>query len=180
VDVRGNVETRLAKLDSQPSWSGILLATAGLVRLGLEERISERLSPALMLPAPAQGALAVTVRTGDHSARAAARQAIHHPATAISVAAEREFLRRLEGGCQVPVAAYGEIPGQEVPSLRLRGRVVAIHGDRMVEGEEIGSATDEKEAEALGSRLADRLLLQGAAEILAEARSVIAPAVSEP
>jgi hydroxymethylbilane synthase len=180
VDVRGNVGTRLTKLENQPTWTGILLATAGLVRLGLEERISERLSPALMLPAPAQGALAVTVRTGDRSAYAAARQAVHHSATAIPVAAEREFLRRLEGGCQVPVAAFGELQGQEGPSLRLRGRVVAVQGERMVEGEELGSARDEKEAEALGSRLADRLLLQGAAEILVEARSVIAPAVSEP
>jgi hydroxymethylbilane synthase len=180
VDVRGNVETRLAKLDNQPAWTGILLAAAGLVRLGLEERISERLSPVLMLPAPAQGALAVTARTEDRNAQAAARQAVHHPATAIPVAAEREFLRRLEGGCQVPVAAYGEVAGREVPSLRLRGRVVAIQGDRMIEGEETGVAEDEKEAEALGSRLADRLLLRGAAEILVEARSVIAPAVSEP
>ena len=105
VDVRGNVETRLAKLDNQPAWSGILLAAAGLVRLGLERRIGERLPPALMLPAPAQGALAVTERAGDTEAGTAARQAVHHPETALAVAAERGFLRSLEGGCQVPVAA---------------------------------------------------------------------------
>jgi len=177
--VRGNVGTRLAKLDKQPAWAAVLLATAGLVRLGLESRIGERLPVGLMLPAPAQGALAVTARTDDARARAAAHQAVHHPITAITVAAEREFLRRLEGGCQVPVAAYAELDGQR-PSIRLRGRVVALEGDRVVEGEETGPAGDVSEAAALGSRLADRMLLQGAAEILLAARSVAAPAVTEP
>jgi hydroxymethylbilane synthase len=181
VDVRGNVETRLAKLDNQPAWSGILLAAAGLVRLGLERRIGERLPPALMLPAPAQGALVVTVRAGDTAAETAARRAVHHPESALSVAAERGFLRRLEGGCQVPVAAYAELDQQSGrPSLRLHGRVVALQGDRMVEGREAGVVSDENEAGALGSALADRLLSEGASEILAEARSAVAPAVSEP
>jgi hydroxymethylbilane synthase len=181
VDVRGNVETRLAKLDREPSWAGILLATAGLVRLGLHERIGERLPPALMLPAPGQGALAVTVRTGDSIVHAAAHQAVHHPMTAKAVAAEREFLRRLEGGCQVPVAAYAEFAGSaETPGLRLRGRVVALDGDRLIEGEESGDLRDEAAAAALGSRLADALLLRGAAEVLLEARSVAAPTVTEP
>ena len=181
VDVRGNVETRLGKLDNQPSWSGILLAAAGLVRLGLERRIGERLAPALMLPAPAQGALAVTVRAGDTAAAAAARRAVHHPETALSVAAERGFLRRLEGGCQVPVAAYAELDeAGGRPSLRLHGRVVSLQGDRMVEGRQAGVAADENEAAALGSALADRLLSEGASEILVEVRSAVAPAVSEP
>ena len=181
VDVRGNVETRLAKLDNQPSWSAILLAAAGLVRLGLERRIGERLAPALMLPAPAQGALAVTVRAGDTAAGAAAHRAVHHPETAFSVAAERGFLRRLEGGCQVPVAAYAELDeGGGRPSLRLHGRVVSLQGDRMVEGRQAGVAADENEAAALGSALADRLLSEGASEILVEVRSAVAPTVSEP
>ena len=181
VDVRGNVETRLGKLDNQPSWSGILLAAAGLVRLGLERRIGERLAPALMLPAPAQGALAVTVRAGDTAAAAAARRAVHHPETALSVAAERGFLRRLEGGCQVPVAAYAELDeGGGRPSLRLHGRVVSLRGDRMVKGRQAGVAADENEAAALGSALADRLLSEGASEILVEVRSAVAPTVSEP
>ncbi|HEV8455744.1 MAG TPA: hydroxymethylbilane synthase [Gemmatimonadales bacterium] len=181
VDVRGNVETRLAKLDNQPAWSGILLAAAGLVRLGLERRIGERLPPALMLPAPAQGALVVTVRAGDTAAETAAHRAVHHPESALSVAAERGFLRRLEGGCQVPVGAYAELDQQSGrPSLRLHGRVVALQGDRMVEGREAGVVSDENEAGALGSALADRLLSEGASEILAEARSAVAPAVSEP
>ena len=181
VDVRGNVETRLTKLDNQGSWSGILLATAGLTRLGLGRRIGERLPPDLMLPAPAQGALAVTVRTEDTRARSAAHEAVHHPTTAIAVAAEREFLRQLEGGCQVPVAAYAEVRGEgNALTVRLRGRVIGINGDRMVEGEESAATGDEKGAEVLGSRLADRLLDRGAAAILAEARSAMAPAVSEP
>jgi hydroxymethylbilane synthase len=181
VDVRGNVETRLAKLDDQAAWSGILLAAAGLVRLGLERRIGERLPPALMLPAPAQGALAVTVRTGDTAAAAAARRAIHHPETALSVAAERGFLRRLEGGCQVPVAAYAELDQRGArPSLRLHGRVVSLRGDRMVEGRQAGPAENENQAGALGSALAERLLSEGASEILVEVRSAGAPAVTEP
>lgn len=180
VDVRGNVETRLAKLDNQPAWSGILLAAAGLVRLGLEQRIGERLPPAVMLPAPAQGALAVTVRAGDTAAGTAARRAMHHPETALSVAAERGFLRRLEGGCQVPVAAYAEVERGARPSIRLHGRVVSLRGDKMVEGREAGVAADENEAADLGSVLADRLLAEGASDILAEVRSAVAPAVTEP
>jgi hydroxymethylbilane synthase len=181
VDVRGNVETRIAKLDREPGWNAILLAAAGLVRLGLERRIGERLSPDLMLPAPAQGALAVTVRAGDPTTEAAARQAIHHPATALAVVAERAFLRRLEGGCQVPVAAHAELadPGAR-PSIRLHGRVISLRGDRMVEGRATGSAGSEDEAAALGSALAEQLLAEGAAEVLAEVRRAGAPAVSEP
>jgi hydroxymethylbilane synthase len=180
VDVRGNVETRLAKLDAQPNWSGILLAAAGLVRLGLEARIGERLPPSIMLPAPAQGALAVTVRTGDLPTAAAARGAVHHEGTALAVAAERGFLRRLEGGCQVPVAAYAELDSGSQGSIRLHGRVVSVGGERMVEGRVAGPATDESQARDLGAALAERLLGKGASEILAEVRSVVAPAVTEP
>lgn len=180
-DVRGNVETRLAKLDTQPQWAAILLAAAGLVRLGLEHRISERLAPELMLPAPAQGALAVTVRAGDTAAEKAAREAVHDPETALAVSAERGFLRRLEGGCQVPVAAYAELHrGGSAPGLRLHGRVISLGGDKKVEGYEVGSANDDDQAAALGTTLAERLLAQGAAEILAEVRSAAAPVVTEP
>jgi hydroxymethylbilane synthase len=181
VDVRGNVETRLAKLDKEPAWNGILLAAAGLVRLGLERRIGERLPPELMLPAPAQGALAVTVRSGDTAAGTAARRAVHHPVTALAVAAERGFLRRLEGGCQVPVAAYAELDREgRGSSIRLHGRVVSLGGDKMVEGRQAGVVGNENEAGVLGSALADRLLAEGASEILTEVRSAAAPAVTEP
>jgi hydroxymethylbilane synthase len=176
-DVRGNVDTRLAKLQANAEWTGILLAVAGLVRLGLGDRIGERLPPELMLPAPGQGALAVTARAGD-AASAAAAASVHHPATAVAVAAERAFLRTLEGGCQVPVAALAErsAGGQ----LRLQGRVISLGGERAVEGSEVRTCANVAEADALGVALGHRLLGQGAAAILAGVRAETAPTVPEP
>jgi hydroxymethylbilane synthase len=176
-DVRGNVDTRLSKLDTNPEWSAILLAAAGLVRLGLEARIGERLPPAVMLPAPGQGALAVTARAGDRTAAWAAGRAVHHTATACAVAAERAFLRTLEGGCQVPVGAHATLQGDR---LRLHGRVVSLRGERGAEGEDAADVRDEQEADDLGVRLAQRLLEQGASAILAEVRAASAPTVPEP
>jgi hydroxymethylbilane synthase len=176
-DVRGNVDTRLSKLEKNTEWAAILLAAAGLVRLGLEARIGERLPPAVMLPAPGQGALAVTARAGHLAAASAAARALHHSATARAVAAERAFLRTLEGGCQVPVAAYATLEGER---LRLHGRVVSLRGERSVEGEGAASARNEREADAIGERLAGRLLDQGASSILAEVRAAAAPTVPEP
>jgi hydroxymethylbilane synthase len=176
-DIRGNVDTRLRKLDSSPEWTGILLATAGLVRLGFDGRIGERLAPEVMLPAPGQGALAVTARVGDRGAALAATRALHHQPTALAVAAERAFLRRLEGGCQVPVAAHATFEGE---TLRLHGRIVSLGGERGVEGIERGAVTDDGAADALGVTLAERLLDDGADGILAEVRAAGAPAVTEP
>lgn len=181
VDLRGNVDTRLAKLDSHPEWAAIVLAAAGLVRLGLEQRIGERLAPELLLPAPGQGALAVTVRGEDMAVAAVVRKAVHDPATALLVSAERAFLSRLEGGCQVPVGAYAELsPGERQNLLRLHGRVVSQEGRTMVEGHQVGVVMVEEEATALGGTLADRLLADGAGVILAEARTMAAPVVTEP
>ncbi|HUR94962.1 MAG TPA: hydroxymethylbilane synthase [Gemmatimonadales bacterium] len=177
-DIRGNVDTRVAKLDAHTEWSGILLAAAGLVRLGFGHRIGERLPSAVMLPAPGQGALAVTARTGDQISAAAARRAIHHARTALAVTAERAFLRALEGGCQVPVAALASM--DEGGELRLQGRVVALGGERSVEGVEARRAADESGADKLGVVLAERLIGDGAASILAEVRASSAPAVPEP
>ena len=180
-DIRGNVDTRLAKLEARGEWTAILLACAGLVRLGQAHRISERLDPEVMLPAPGQGALAVTARTDDPDALAAARQALHHPATAMAVAAERAFLRRLEGGCQVPVAAYAELRADAGPALHLRGRVVSLGGERAAEGAEGRPVADEREADAMGVALAERLLGEGAGEILTAVRAAAAsPPVPEP
>jgi hydroxymethylbilane synthase len=180
-ELRGNVDTRLAKLDAHPEWAAIVLATAGLVRLKLGHRIGERLSPELMLPAPGQGALAVTVRDTDAAVAIAVRQVVHDPATAVPVAAERAFLRRLEGGCQVPIAAHAEASGSGGElTLRLHGRVISTGGDAMVEGHEIGRAAHEDEAADLGHALAERLLGEGAGTILAAARAAGTPAVSEP
>jgi hydroxymethylbilane synthase len=179
VDVRGNVETRLAKLDQQPGWAAILLATAGLVRLGLDQRIGERLSPELMLPAPGQGAIAVTVREGDTASQRAAREAVHDPVTALAVAAERGFLSRLEGGCQVPVGAHA-ILDTTGTRLLLRGRVISLGGEQKVEGQEEGPVANEEAADDLGTTLAERLLREGAAGILAQVRTAVAPVVTEP
>ncbi|HEU4681252.1 MAG TPA: hydroxymethylbilane synthase [Gemmatimonadales bacterium] len=179
VDIRGNVDSRLTKLDARPDWTGTILAVAGLVRLGLTQRIGERLPAEVMLPAPGQGALAVTVRTDDAKVQVAVRRAVHHEASAIPVAAERAFLRRLEGGCQVPVAAYAE-SGEGPHSIRLWGRIVSVGGEKAVSGHETGLAPTESAADQLGVMLAERLLSQGAAAILTEVRSAVVPAVTEP
>jgi hydroxymethylbilane synthase len=178
-DIRGNIDTRLSKLDRHPEWAAILLAAAGLTRLGLADRIGERLAPEIMLPAPGQGALAVTVRTGDDAAVAIVRT-VHHEPTARAVRAERAFLRRLEGGCQVPVAAYAEMVDATGGRLQLRGRVISLEGERSVEGREAGEVGTEAEAEQMGTVLAERLLSNGAAAILADVRTGGSPAVSEP
>jgi hydroxymethylbilane synthase len=182
VDIRGNVDTRLAKLDARQDWTAIVLAAAGLIRLGFAHRIGERLSPEIMLPAPGQGALAVTTRTNDAAIQGFVREAVHDQETAVPVAAERAFLRRLEGGCQVPVAAYArQYRGKSgEPMLRLDGRVIALSGDSMAEGTEQAAVGDEAHAAEMGTRLAERLLDTGAAAILADVRAVVAPVVTEP
>ena len=178
VDLRGNVDTRLAKLDSNTGWTAIVLATAGLVRLGLEQRIGERLPPDLLLPAPGQGALAVTVREGDSDVLAAVRAAVHHTETAVLVAAERGFLSRLEGGCQVPIAAYARrLPGGE--GVHLHGRVASPDGRTLIEARHTGPAPSEEDAARLGASLADELLDQGAGKILTDARTGV-PVITEP
>lgn len=180
VDVRGNVDTRISKLDSHPEWAAIVLAAAGLLRLDLGRRITERLSPEVMLPAPGQGALAVTVRTGDQAIAEAVRRTLHDSATALQVAAERAFLSRLEGGCQVPVAALATL--QPAPSrvLRLHGRVLSLDGSTMMEGRHAGSVTGEEDAARLGVALAEQLLADGAGALLGMTRTIAAPAVTEP
>lgn len=178
-DLRGNVDTRLAKLDRHPEWAAIVLAAAGLTRLGLSHRIGERLAPEVMLPAPGQGALAVTVRVDDTELGEVIRQTVHDSTTALQVAAERAFLRRLEGGCQVPVAAYAQ-PSGGSKGFRLHGRVISLRGESVIEGIEVGLVHDESQAEALGTALAERLLAEGAAGILADVRTSAVPVVTEP
>jgi hydroxymethylbilane synthase len=180
-DIRGNVDTRLAKLDANAEWTATVLAAAGLIRLGLGHRIGERLPLEVMLPAPGQGALAVTVREGDTRSFQAARAAVHHELTAIAVAAERAFLRRLEGGCQVPVGAHAELENlADGTELRLRGRIVSLLGERVAEGHAIAAHADHNAAAALGASLAERLLAGGGAEILAGVRGSPQPVVTEP
>lgn len=157
--LRGNVTTRLRKLDAG-DYDAVILAAAGLKRLGLEDRITRLLPPAESLPAPGQGALGVEclARRADLVETLAV---LNHAATARCVAAERAFSRSLSGSCVVPLGAYAEA---EARDLRLRGFVGAPDGSRVVSGELKGPARD---PEALGVTLAKGLKAQGAGEILA-------------
>ena len=169
VPVRGNVPTRIAKLDAS-DWHGAILAAAGLVRLGLGDRIRERIDPAVMLPAVGQGALGIVCAEGDAATRAAVRATLADAETTAATTAERALLRTLEGGCQVPVAAWGRTEGDAV---RLDASVAALDGSKLVRDTAFGSADH---AEALGIELAEQLRAQGASDILAAIRAA-APSV---
>jgi hydroxymethylbilane synthase len=182
VDLRGNVDTRVSKLDSHPEWNAIVLAAAGLLRLGLGHRIAERLSSEVMLAAPGQGALAVTVRTEEKSVAEVVRESVHDTTTALQVSAERAFLSRLEGGCQVPVAAQATLHPAESGKvgLRLHGRVLSPDGNTMMEGRLAGPVAAEEDAAQIGVTLAEQLLTDGASALLSALRTTAAPAVTEP
>ena len=158
--LRGNVPTRLAKLDDG-QYEAVILAAAGLKRLGLEDRITRLLAPSESLPAPGQGALGIEC-LASRTDLIALLAPLGHAVTAQCVEAERAFSRALSGSCNVPLGAYAERDGGK---LRLRGFVGAPDGSRLVSGEQEGPAQD---AEALGTALAERLKAQGAADILAK------------
>jgi hydroxymethylbilane synthase len=160
-DVRGNVNTRLAKLD-RGEYDGLILAVAGLRRLGWEERVSEVLAPELSLYAVGQGALGVQCRADDDRVLALL-QALNHPETAWRCQAERAFLRALEGGCQVPIGVHSQFNGQE---LTLTGAVLSVDGQQRVVGSLSGVVTETAAAQALGEALAQELRAQGATAIL--------------
>lgn len=164
VDIRGNVETRLARLDATPDWHATVLAAAGLHRLGLAARISQRLPSSLMLPAPGQGAIAVVIRADDRWPEAIIRASVHHPETAACVLAERALLGRLEGGCSAPIAALAE-PG--TGGWLLTARVLSLDGAAAVEGQETWPGLTGTGAREAGERLAERLLRDGAGEVIA-------------
>lgn len=157
--LRGNLQTRLKKLDDG-GYAGIILAAAGLKRLGLADRIASMLPPEHSLPAPGQGALGIECRAG-RADLIALFGALDHPPTAACVRAERALSRALSGSCQLPLGAYAQNEGA---ALRLRAFVAQRDGARIVRDELTGDARD---PEALGAELAQRLLAQGAAEILA-------------
>ncbi|HWP82352.1 MAG TPA: hydroxymethylbilane synthase [Bacteroidota bacterium] len=158
VDIRGNLNTRIEKFE-QSDWHGMILAKAGLTRLGLEERISEVLSPMFMLPAVGQGALGIEVRGDDTNIRDLVHH-LHHEPTAVAVTCERALLRRLEGGCQIPIGTYGRL---ETGELRIDAMVGSLDGTKIVRGTASGKP---EEAETLGSALAEQLLNRGGREIL--------------
>jgi hydroxymethylbilane synthase len=157
--VRGNVGTRLAKLD-RGEFDALIMAAAGLKRLGLADRIRVILPTTQFLPAPAQGALAIEVRAGD--ARVASLIAgLEHPATRAATLAERMVSRALGGSCQVPLAAYAQV---ENAQLRLRAWAGSVLQARAVQAQAFGSFG---EAEALGCAVVDRMKAQGVEALLA-------------
>ncbi|MCL4125942.1 UNVERIFIED_CONTAM: hypothetical protein GTU68_012668 [Idotea baltica] len=158
--LRGNVNTRLAKLD-EGQFDAIILAAAGLKRLGFEQRISEVMTPEQSLPAVGQGAVGIETRVDDAEINKLLAP-LRCPRTWIVVSAERAMNRRLAGGCQVPIAGFALIDGDEV---WLRGLVGMPDGSQMLTADSRAKVED---AEALGEAIAENLLAQGADKILAE------------
>ncbi len=161
--LRGNVDTRLKRLDSG-DLDAILLACAGLTRLGLESRITVRLDPKVCLPAVGQGVIGIECRSDDANTRELLG-ALEHTATRCVLDAERAFAGRLGGSCQSPIAAHAQLHANQ---LHLIGLVAQPDGSRLLRDSVEGSAG---EAAWLGSQLAERLLAAGAAELLERLRT---------
>ncbi|RJQ45183.1 MAG: hydroxymethylbilane synthase [Nitrospiraceae bacterium] len=177
--LRGNLDTRLRKLD-EGQFDAIILATAGVKRLGLGKRITEALSPEVSLPAIGQGAVGIECRVDDEFINGILKKLDHKP-TSICVRAERAFLKKLEGGCQVPIGAYATLLSQKSKvksqkraskspvtrhvSLVIKGLVGSLDGKTLLKASKRGKLAD---AEILGTGLAEMLLAKGAREILAE------------
>ncbi len=158
LDLRGNVNTRLAKLD-EGQFDAIILASAGLIRLEMEGRIRSRIAPEVILPAVGQGAVGIECREGDEEVLQLIEPLNHHE-TSLRVRAERALNNRLEGGCQVPIGSYSILEGDQ---LWLRGLVGSVDGATIIRKEVHGAATD---GETLGIEVAEQLLNSGAREIL--------------
>ena len=159
LELRGNVPTRLRKLD-EGGYDAIILASAGLKRLKLADRITQPLEFDESPSAVSQGAVAITVRENDDAVAGWAAR-LDHTATRIAVTAERALLRRMEGGCQVPVGGLARVEGDQVI---LRAAVCSLDGREFMRAEEAGPVN---EAAAVGQRAAEALLAKGAAQILA-------------
>ena len=157
--LRGNLDTRLRKLDDG-EFDAIILAAAGLVRLGLADRIRARIDPADMLPAPGQGALGIEICEGQPVMQRIA-DGLADAATAACVRAERAFSRRLGGSCHLPIAGFAVVDGTQ--QFWLRGLVASVDGSKIIAGECRG---DWAQAEILGTALAETLLTQGAAALI--------------
>lgn len=165
VPVRGNLDTRLRKLDTG-EYDGLVLAAAGLRRLGYHERISVALSVEACVPAPGQGIIAVEIRKeDDHLTRPLA--AISDPDAAVAYATERAVVERLGGGCQMPLGAYAHLADDRV---RVVAVVISPDGTRVARAEAAGPASA---PERVGAQAAEALLSDGAGDILAEARRVL-------
>jgi hydroxymethylbilane synthase len=160
VVIRGNVETRINKLETE-GLDGVILAAAGLKRLGFTDRVTEYLPVELSLPAIGQGALGIECRLDDERVMEAIGF-LNHAETSQAVRAERALLWRCEGGCQVPIAAYGEVRDG---NLKLSGFIASVDGKKSVQGSISGPG---EQHEKLGINLAEKLLAEGGREILSE------------
>jgi len=161
--IRGNIDSRLRKLE-EGNFDAILLAAAGLHRIGWQDRITAYLPPEVCLPAVGQGALCIECRGGDDFMLGLLGKYQHEP-TALAVRAERSFLGRLQGGCQVPIGAYASVSAADGAGLTLTGMVGSIDGRTLLKESAEGA-----DPEALGLLVADRLIARGADRILAEAK----------
>ena len=164
-DLRGNVNTRLRKLD-EGQYDAIILAAAGLIRLKMGERIAQFIEPEEMLPANGQGAVGIECRNDDERIKTLLAP-LECGTTRIRVLAERAMNKALEGGCQVPIGSYGVISA-DGKNIHLRGLVGAVDGSEMIESEITGPV---EEGEALGDKLAQELLSKGADKILQQVYS---------
>jgi hydroxymethylbilane synthase len=167
--LRGNLDTRLRKLD-EGQFDAIILAAAGVKRLGWADRITEIISTEISLPAIGQGAIGIECRSGDEVINGLIAP-LNHPETSVCVRAERALLRKLEGGCQVPIAAHARLAEAMIV---MDGLVGSVSGDRIIRGHLQGSAAN---AESLGIILAEDILSRGAKEILDEVYGRCAPSV---
>ncbi len=158
--LRGNLDTRIRKME-EGLFDAIILAAAGIRRLGWEAKITQYIPEEVSLPAIGQGALGIEIRSDDPDTREAV-SFLNDRDTSLAVRAERGFLKRLEGGCQVPIASHGRTEGD---AIFLRGMVGRPDGSEIVRGSERGGISD---PEALGTVLAEQLLTRGAKEILDE------------
>jgi hydroxymethylbilane synthase len=161
--LRGNVDTRIRKLEAG-GMDAIVLACAGLVRLGLESRITARLDPQICLPAVTQGVIGIECRRSD-TRTAGLLQALEDRATRLGMDAERAFAARLGGSCQSPIAGYAEL---DADRITLRGLVAEPDGSRLLRDSATGDA---KNPAAIGRQLADRMLAAGAGPLLERLRA---------
>ena len=161
LDLRGNVNSRLAKLD-KGDYDAIILASAGLKRLGFDDRISESIPTQQSLPAIGQGAIGIECRSDDDAINALLAP-LNHPETALRVSAERAQNSRLNGGCQVPIGGYAELI--ENDQIRLRGLLGFPDGSQIFRSEKTAARSD---AEALGIAVAEDLLAQGGDKVLTQ------------
>ncbi|MBC9783171.1 hydroxymethylbilane synthase [Heliobacterium chlorum] len=158
LDIRGNLQTRLRKMEEQ-NLDGLILAAAGVIRLGWAEKISQYIPVDMCLPAVGQGSIGIEIREGDDEI-AKIVGALNHHETSVSIRAERALMRTLEGGCQVPIGSLGRL---QEGRLVLDGIVASLDGKHVARGREEG---DPSQPEEVGIRLAEQLLQQGAREIL--------------